>query len=142
MPHAIERRTAIRRNTVKSAVALSWLPLLALVVRAGIAVAAAPEMVEVTTCGQEVPRGAIGYLTADLSCSPTDPSVGVVLGKRAQLDLRGFTLSGGYTAVSCNPPDCGYQPCFTRSSRCTVYGGTIDGAGYAAIAGSIVTIRD
>lgn len=31
--------------------------------------AAAPPPVEVTTCGQVIPRRAVGYLTADLDCS-------------------------------------------------------------------------
>jgi len=104
--------------------------------------AAALEMIEITACGQQIPRRTIGYLSADLNCSTAFPSVGVYLGRRAQLDLRGFTLSGGYVSVSCDPPECEHLPCVSRRSRCEVYGGAIEDAGRTAIAGGRVSVHD
>jgi hypothetical protein len=61
---------------------------------ASAAPASAKTMVAVTTCGQVVPKGAIGYLTGDLVCNGFTAAPGaIVLDTNATLDLRGFTLT-------------------------------------------------
>lgn len=94
--------------------------------------------VEVTSCGQHVPGHSTGFLSADLTCAT---QVGVYLGRRARLDLRGFTLAGGDFSVGCEPFSCDSPHC-VKNSRCEVFGGTLTGAGYAAIAGGRVAIHD
>ncbi len=86
-----------------------WVVLLA----AGVSSAAT---VVVDTCGQEVANRDQGVLAGDLDCSGTS-SPAVVLGRRAALDLAGFTLTGGnFDAVYC-------------ARNCIVTGGTLAGAG-------------
>jgi hypothetical protein len=115
--------------------------LIAAAVCARLAQAASP-MIEITTCGQQIPKRAIGYLSADLVCSTLTPSIGVHLARGAQLDLRGFTLSGGYVSVSCEPAGCESPPCVSRRGRCEVYGGTIEDAGHTAVAGGRAFIHE
>jgi len=98
---------------------------------------AAPPLPEVavTTCGQIVPPKTLGYLTGDLDCTGftgRPPNVGqyeygaaVYLDRKAKLDLRGFTLTGGYNGVLCNALTCDPKgrPC--SKNACEVFGGTI-----------------
>ncbi len=91
--------------------------------------------VAVTTCGQVVPPRTLGYLSSDLDCTgfeggPAnvgyfDNGAAVYLGNNSKLDLRGFTLTGGYNGVLCNALTCGAngRPC--SRNRCEVFGGTI-----------------
>jgi hypothetical protein len=74
--------------------------------------AAPPPEIEVTTCGQVIPKKALGYLTADLDCTgfvggPTNAALylqggAVYLERKSRLDLRGFTLTGGLHGVLCD----------------------------------------
>lgn len=64
--------------------------------------AAAANTVAVTTCGQLVPRGAVGVLTADLDCSMTTDEA-VRLSPGAKLRLSGFTLTASRIGVLCDP---------------------------------------
>ena len=107
------------------------LALFALVLLAGPAVAAPPD-VAVTTCGQVVPPRTLGYLTGDLDCtgyqdSETDSAV--TLNNRATLDLRGFTLTGGDFGVGC------FQKCRDGVTNCVSPHCRIIGGG--AIANSV-----
>ncbi len=87
-------------------------------VTAGVARAA----VDVTTCGQTVPDGQVGHLTADLACAS---GVGVRLGDNAKLKLHGHVLSGS--------PDDSNVTCAGR--RCKLIGpGEIVG-GFFAVTG-------
>jgi len=82
--------------------------------------------IPVTTCGQAIPPRTIGILSADLDCTGfTGGPFGaaVTAGKKAVLDLGGFTLTGGDTGVMC------IEPCARGGGlcpvRCTVRNGTI-----------------
>ena len=102
---------------------------------------AAELTVPVTACGQAIPAGTTGVLAADLDCtSYTGGDWGVVVGKRASLDLAGFTLTGGYTGVGClgQCPD-GNGLCFLQ---CSIKNGTIEGADYSGITGDRVTVEN
>lgn len=63
--------------------------------------AAAAKSVDVTTCGQVVPRGTIGVLTGDLDCSSTIDEA-VHLSPGAKLRLSGFTLTASRIGVLCD----------------------------------------
>jgi hypothetical protein len=88
--------------------------------------ATAKVMVPVTTCGQIVPKNAIGYLTADLDCTGSSNAIvgAVVLGTNATLDLRGYTLTTdaifGVYCGGVTEQDGALKPC-------RVEGGTITG---------------
>jgi hypothetical protein len=58
----------------------------------------------ISTCGQLVPSGDTGILIADLVCPTSDP--GVSVGKRAELELDGHTITGGWTRVNCPDGAC------------------------------------
>ncbi len=107
--------------------------LVALVTMAAAAPVIAKPTVAVTTCGQQVPNGTVGYLTADLDCSGLTSALGaVVLGANAVLDLRGFTLTtDAIFGVYCG----GVTPEKGWLTACTVADGTITGAmtGHAII---------
>lgn len=64
--------------------------------------AAAGKLVDVTACGQVVPKGKIGVLTGDLDCSSTAVE-GVRLSPGAKLRLSGFTLTASRVGVLCDP---------------------------------------
>ena len=64
--------------------------------------AAAAKSVDVTTCGQVVPRGTLGVLTADLDCSMTTDEA-VHLSPGAKLRLSGFTVTSNHIGVLCDP---------------------------------------
>jgi hypothetical protein len=99
--------------------------------------------IEVTACGQEIAPGRTGFLSADLDCPVAEGSIGVKLGNRAKLDLRGFVLSGGAAAVACGKVlSVGIVVVPVKGSRCEVFGGTITGARYDAVVGGNVTLRD
>ncbi len=59
---------------------------------------------DVTACGQTVPAGQHGVLVADLTC----PSgTGVVVGRRATLDLAGHAIAArGASAIECLGRNC------------------------------------
>lgn len=86
---------------------------------------AASPPVAVTTCGQEVPRGTVGYLTGDLDCTGFTgggiAGMAVILHNKATLELRGFTLTASRFAVGCYEPgdDAGYF----NAKRCRILGG-------------------
>ena len=64
--------------------------------------------VDIISCGQDIPRGAVADLRADLGCGPIGP--GVLLGHRATLNLNGFSIAGsgagGNGGVSCSGRRC------------------------------------
>lgn len=130
------RSTPRTLATVVNLVALVWL--------AGAPAYGAPVLVEVATCGQHVPAHAVGFLTADLDCASVGGPAAVYLGKRAQFDLRGFTLTAsGSVSVACEPLlYCSLDGCFSKSGKCEVSNGTLIGSSDAAIVGGRVTIRD
>jgi hypothetical protein len=99
---------------------------LALTAMAAAAPVWARPSVEVTTCGQQVPNGTVGYLTADLDCTGFAGAPGaVLLGANAAFDLRGFTLTTDTIfGIYCG----GVQPENGGLNPCTVSGGTITGA--------------
>ena len=107
--------------------------LLVLLTMAAAGPAAAKPMLAVTTCGQQVPNGNVGYLTGDLDCNGLPAAIGaVVLGANAVLDLRGYTLTtDAIFGVYCG----GLQPDKGGLNACTVSDGTITGAmtGHAII---------
>ena len=93
--------------------------------------------VDVTTCGQTVPRGARGTLTQDLVCDGTSDAIR--LEARATLDLAGFSV------VITGSPSGGDVPCL--AGKCTILGpGEVRGSGVWAEAGRLemrdVTLRD
>jgi hypothetical protein len=103
--------------------------------------------VEVTTCGQTVPHGARGYLAADLDCTGNPGGFfggAIVLERGAQLDLRGFTLTGDAAGagVVCGEP-CGDQPLSICKSSCKIFGsgGAIVGTGLG-IYGNSLDVHD
>ena len=69
-----------------------------------VSFASAASAIEVTGCGQEVPAGQVGVLTADLDCgsSATAGSYGVELEANATLDLQGHTITGSQWAIYCS----------------------------------------
>ena len=70
--------------------------------------------VDVTTCGQVVPRRDVGTLTTDLDCSSVSGAYAVELGDKATLELDGHTITG--RTIFCQ-------------SGCTVHGpGEVTGA--------------
>lgn len=100
--------------------------------------------IEVTACGQTVPKGRSAILTTDLVCSTAVGSFGVVLGGGAKLDLQGHTITGGFAGVACGTMLCIDTWCgpTKRSGRCEVSNGTITGAGYEGIAARKVVVRN
>lgn len=86
---------------------------------------AAPPPVAVTACGQEVPRGTVGYLTGDLDCTGFTgggiEGMAVVLHNKATLELRGFTLTASKFGVGCYEP--GDDPGYYNVRRCRIAGG-------------------
>jgi len=64
--------------------------------------AAAEKLVDVTACGQVVPKGKVGVLTGDLDCSSTNVE-GVHLSPGAKLRLSSFTLTASHFGVLCDP---------------------------------------
>jgi len=62
--------------------------------------AAAAKLVDVTACGQVVPKRTIGVLTGDLDCSSSDVEA-VRLLNGAKLRLSGFTLTANRIGVLC-----------------------------------------
>lgn len=94
---------------------------------------AAPTPVLVDTCGQVVPEKAAGHLSADLDCSAFGGTA-VTLGKKASLDLGGFTLTtpsgeGSY-GISCD------------EGKCAVRNGTVTGAAMIGINGIRLLIEN
>lgn len=97
---------------------------------------------DITACGQTVPRGDIGVLKLDLVCTDDVTPIAVNLEPNAGLDLNGYTISGGGAGVGC----------FGPARSCTVRGpGVISGATMNGIAANNavgrvvvedVTIRD
>lgn len=88
--------------------------------------------VDVTTCGQTVPAGAVGIVLNDITCSQAAGSFVVTLDDRAALDLGGHTLTGGEVGVLCN-------------RRCTITGapGTIRNAqrGVSGVPGTATRVK-
>lgn len=77
----------------------------------------------VTACGDVVPRGTIGYLTADLDCTGLGLIASVYLQPGGRLELRGFTITGSILGVSCHflrgdPPRL-----YSGSGSCRIDGG-------------------
>ena len=85
-------------------------------------------MVEVTTCGQQIPKGHLGYLSADLDCVGYDAAPGaVVVGNGGIFDLRGFTLTtDNVFGVYCG----GLTETNGDLNPCTVTNGTITGGAF------------
>jgi hypothetical protein len=121
--------------------------LLALAVAALVFVPFGADAVDVTTCGQIVPRGQVGVLTGDLNCTTR---FGVQLEERATLDLAGHTLSvtdDGQLplniAVFCaSGPDLIHGSCRVLSSAATPGVVAGDGAVYSGILGKRVRVEN
>jgi len=80
---------------------------------------------DITACGQTVPRGDIGVLQVDLVCTDDVTPIAVNLEPNAGLDLNGHTISGGGAGVGC----------FGPARSCTIRGpGVISGATMNGIA--------
>ena len=87
--------------------------------------------IDITACGQVVPRGEVGHLRSDLACGPVGP--GVRLEGRATLHLNGFTIAGPGTAEN-GGVSCG--------RRCRVIGpGQVSGFG-VGVSGISIRITD
>ena len=111
-------------------------------------IARAIEYVPVTTCGQVVPPKATGYLVGDLDCTGytggQDPAgAAVYLDFKSNLELRGFTLTGGehgvVTSWPCGPsplPDC------ARNRNAVRGPGTITGTGHFGITAWNLAVSD
>lgn len=111
------------------------------------AFAAAPPPVEVTTCGQAIPRRAVGYLTADLDCTGYDGvPAAILVSRNATLELRGHRVTGGLLTVACAElrPDRFGVIRLQDSSRCTVVGGggVVSGAEAHGVFATELTISD
>lgn len=109
-------------------------------------VAASAPTVPVTTCGQLVTRGTIGYLTGDLDCTATPDAPAVSVDRHARLDFRGFTITGGRFGVWCGSD---YDDVSADVGRCQIVGagGTIEdaniyGIGGGGVVASNLTIRN
>jgi len=126
-------------------IALALFPMLTGSARAGTL-----PQVEVTTCGQVVPDRTLGYLSADLDCTgftggPVNAvyqGAAVYLGKKSQLDLRGFTVTGGRSGVLCDALTCDGRPC--SQGPCEVFNGTVTGAtsGDTGVRGYVPRVHD
>jgi hypothetical protein len=124
--------------------------LSSLLVLATSGAAFAGNSVEVTSCGQVVPRKAVGFLTSDLDCTDFKGAAGaVMLEDGADLELRGFQLSGGFFSVLCGTVLESDPTIIDTLSNCEVVGdgGSIVGALNHGILGhrvkaSGLTIRD
>lgn len=88
---------------------------------------AAPALVPVTTCGQTVARGTIGYLTGDLDCTGFTATPGaVMLSRGSRLDLGGFTITGALFGIVCGElGDDGMGLFLVGKCRVVGAGGTI-----------------
>jgi len=85
--------------------------------------------IDITTPGQTVPRGQVGVLQADLSCTPS--AIGVFLDNGATLAMNGHVLDG-----------CGVAPAVLSRVRIRVLGpGLITHAGIVIRSGTLV-VRD
>ncbi len=107
--------------------------VLALVLLGAVPVASAQLSVPIHACGQAVPPRAQAYLTGDLDCSSLGYGVvPITLGKRATLDLGGFTFTTGATyGISCD------------DGRCTVRNGTVTGAAeFGGIVGTKMVVDE
>ena len=117
--------------------ALRLVTIFALTLAWASIVSASPQTVPVTTCGQTVPRKAIGYLTGNLDCTaqPNPYAPAVFVDRGGRLDLQGFTITGGGFGVWCGKDnlDGSYS-----SGKCRVVGagGTIENSNIAGIAGA------
>ncbi len=112
-----------------------------------VALAAPPTQVAVTSCGQVIPRFAVGYLTGDLDCTGYDGLPGAVMvSRQATFELRGFRLTGGLLTVLCGEMrnDRFGEPQLHIDHRCTVSGGggTIAGAEAHGISGYDLNVSD
>jgi hypothetical protein len=102
---------------------------------------ALPTVVTVTTCGQVVPKRAIGLLTAGLDCRGLPNDTAIRVEKGGTLDLRGFPLSGGKIGVECVTPCALSGPdCFVPT-KCTIKNGTVQDSTGTGIAGGDLTIE-
>jgi len=89
---------------------------------------------DITTCGTVVPKTEVGVLQADLDCGGLD---GVVLRRRATLDMNGHSISNATSAVSCDNGG--------KGTRCKVTGpGSIDSSafGVRTVGKTKLTISD
>ena len=77
---------------------------------------AAPLIQGIYECGQVIPPKAYAFLSTNMNCSGDNSLYTVTLGKKATLDLQGFTLTTG-TGYGVGCPD----------GRCVIKNGTIDG---------------
>jgi hypothetical protein len=122
-------------------------PILALGLSCSSVAQAAPETVEITTCGQAVPRRAIGFLTDHLDCTGFTGAPGAVMVSRsATLDLRGFTITGGRFNVLCGElrPDRFGVDRLHIDGKCKVVGGagTVIGAEAHGVTANTMTVTN
>jgi hypothetical protein len=111
-----------------------------------IGTAHAGQVVQISACGQAVPRGALGQLTGDLDCTTFVGGIAntaITLGRSAKLDLQGFTVTGGLFGVGCfEVCSDGSGACNDDGARCEIVNGTITGALASGITGDVVTVRN
>jgi len=102
--------------------------------------------VQVTSCGQAVPRNAHAILMNDLDCTGFTGGLAndaVSLGKGASIDLQGHTIIGSSFGIVCwELCDDGSGACSDSGARCEITNGTITGTASDGIAGDVVTVRN
>jgi hypothetical protein len=102
--------------------------------------------VQITACGQAVPRGAVGLLMNDLDCTGFVGGIAneaVSLAANAKLDLQGHTITGGLFGVGCYELCAdGTGACSHDGSKCTIVNGTITGADASGIDADVVDVRN
>jgi hypothetical protein len=62
---------------------------------------AAPLTIAFTSCGQVFPARAHVFLSTNMNCSGDNNLYTVTLGKKATLDLQGYTLTTGPNLARC-----------------------------------------
>ena len=98
--------------------------------------------VDVTSCGQTVPRGRSGELVGDLDC-PLLPygSYAVVLDKGARLETNGFTIRSSANGVRCLGPCRIYGAGALERTEPACSGGVVSDA-YGVFADGPLTIEE
>jgi hypothetical protein len=108
----------------------------------GSAHAASP-VVQITACGDVVPRNSHGILMNDLDCTGFVGGIvnsAISMERSSSLDLQGHTVTGGLFGIACSELCSGGNgTCST--DRCEITNGTVTGAEASGITGDRVTVR-